>query len=579
MVPHAKMETIQRVYDNCINIAKEKYVLCFRREEDVDSTLAKEENACKGEAEEKQQNEQNDPILILGIVLSSLLFFWSLGVLLFPLGEPTGTLSDLSMIILPKWIGVVMLFVALAVFSQTDLSRKGSKLFLMASLTALFPICIAIDVHVTEGNTFIRAAAYVFFGIGQACFVSLWAACVSKILDNRQIGLCTVVSGAVSAILFIGAFAFYRSALLACMSLALVVSLVLLFYFSSWQKSNGKFNEKISMEASALAASGSDCSAQNEERSLNCDRPTPKLFAFIGIQGVIYGVFFVAFLSLSSSVQSFVLLGIFLGILLAFFVELSKWRVSLSPNLGQRILSVIIATALALCNLGIYVCGANAGTVPCIYLLVAAGTFFLVTSYILLVVQSKEFCYSTVLHFSAGRTPVWAGVAFGMLVSIICMQLMSFNECFIVLANVLLIVQAISGAVHRPVDPVMGHLAVQAPQQETEAETEAVATTATTPGLFKMCALQVSHDCSLTPREQEIFLLLLKGRNSRYLQETLFISESTAKTHISNIYRKAGVRSKQELINQVERLIKQTAEEETSTKAEVIKRNIAKKRK
>jgi len=46
-----------------------------------------------------------------------------------------------------------------------------------------------------------------------------------------------------------------------------------------------------------------------------------------------------------------------------------------------------------------------------------------------------------------------------------------------------------------------------------------------------------------------VFSYLDKGRNAKHVAEKLFISESTAKTHISNIYRKLGVHSQQELLD------------------------------
>ena len=53
----------------------------------------------------------------------------------------------------------------------------------------------------------------------------------------------------------------------------------------------------------------------------------------------------------------------------------------------------------------------------------------------------------------------------------------------------------------------------------------------------------------LSPRESETLAFLMKGRNAKHVAEKLVISESTAKTHISNIYRKLGVHSQQELLD------------------------------
>lgn len=53
----------------------------------------------------------------------------------------------------------------------------------------------------------------------------------------------------------------------------------------------------------------------------------------------------------------------------------------------------------------------------------------------------------------------------------------------------------------------------------------------------------------LSNRETEVVLLLLEGRSLRYIQNELYISEGTARTHVKRIYAKLGVHSKQELID------------------------------
>lgn len=53
----------------------------------------------------------------------------------------------------------------------------------------------------------------------------------------------------------------------------------------------------------------------------------------------------------------------------------------------------------------------------------------------------------------------------------------------------------------------------------------------------------------LSKRETEVVLLLLEGRSLRYIQNALFISEGTARTHVKRIYAKLEVHSKQQLID------------------------------
>lgn len=54
---------------------------------------------------------------------------------------------------------------------------------------------------------------------------------------------------------------------------------------------------------------------------------------------------------------------------------------------------------------------------------------------------------------------------------------------------------------------------------------------------------------TLTPREVEVFALLSKGRNAEFIQNALFISNHTVKTHIYNIYRKMDIHSLQDLLD------------------------------
>lgn len=59
----------------------------------------------------------------------------------------------------------------------------------------------------------------------------------------------------------------------------------------------------------------------------------------------------------------------------------------------------------------------------------------------------------------------------------------------------------------------------------------------------------------LSPREREVLETLLKGRDAKYIMDKFFISQSTAKTHIYNIYRKFGIHSRQELLDFIEEIV------------------------
>lgn len=55
----------------------------------------------------------------------------------------------------------------------------------------------------------------------------------------------------------------------------------------------------------------------------------------------------------------------------------------------------------------------------------------------------------------------------------------------------------------------------------------------------------------LTGREKEVLLKIIKGMSYRQAADSLFISENTIKFHVKNIYQKAEVNNRTELIIKV----------------------------
>ena len=58
----------------------------------------------------------------------------------------------------------------------------------------------------------------------------------------------------------------------------------------------------------------------------------------------------------------------------------------------------------------------------------------------------------------------------------------------------------------------------------------------------------------LTPREKEIFNLLIKNQSTRDIAKTLGISEKTVRNHISNVIQKLGVDSRIQAVFELVRL-------------------------
>ncbi len=63
---------------------------------------------------------------------------------------------------------------------------------------------------------------------------------------------------------------------------------------------------------------------------------------------------------------------------------------------------------------------------------------------------------------------------------------------------------------------------------------------------------KLAKQFDLTPREEEILLLLAQNYRAPYIAERLVVSQSTVKTHMRNLYAKLGVHSQAELLLLVE---------------------------
>lgn len=72
-------------------------------------------------------------------------------------------------------------------------------------------------------------------------------------------------------------------------------------------------------------------------------------------------------------------------------------------------------------------------------------------------------------------------------------------------------------------------------------------------GHWRQRCLAIARSRGLSPREEEVMLLLARGHGIQYVQNALVITYSTAKAHTNHIYKKLGIHSRQELIDLVER--------------------------
>ncbi len=60
---------------------------------------------------------------------------------------------------------------------------------------------------------------------------------------------------------------------------------------------------------------------------------------------------------------------------------------------------------------------------------------------------------------------------------------------------------------------------------------------------------------NISEREQEIVDLIIKGKSNKEIEDELFISIRTVKSHNYNIYKKTGVKNRLELISLIQQPI------------------------
>ncbi|NTU89881.1 MAG: hypothetical protein HGA54_08300 [Actinobacteria bacterium] len=71
--------------------------------------------------------------------------------------------------------------------------------------------------------------------------------------------------------------------------------------------------------------------------------------------------------------------------------------------------------------------------------------------------------------------------------------------------------------------------------------------------IWKKKREKLAHDYNLSPRQEEVLALLAKGHDTKYIEDKLYISNHTAKSHIYAIYQKLDVHSRQDLIELIDK--------------------------
>lgn len=172
-------------------------------------------------------------------------------------------------------------------------------------------------------------------------------------------------------------------------------------------------------------------------------------------------------------------------------------------------------------------------------------TLYDVSNWAALSALASKYDAQPLYHFSRGRGPYLAGFLIGWILGLIIMVTLyqDYHAAISAVALVFVACLSLSVAILPFVQP---DLHLSSPKLKPGQSVKIGS------GIWGRACAQICEKYALSPRECEIFVLLAKGRNAGYMEKKLFISQSTAKSHIHRIYQKIGIASHQDLLDLVE---------------------------
>lgn len=274
---------------------------------------------------------------------------------------------------------------------------------------------------------------------------------------------------------------------------------------------------------------------------------TLKAALSVGTNGLVYG-YVVVMLALIG--LPFVLIAAAAGVLGAGVAVLwamrrtkSKWDMGTMQRATVPIVAASILFIPFCDDTGRTICGA-----------IAVGTFAYATlmEWTDLVVSNAEFQLYPVKRYAKGRFAQWTGFTAGALVAFVVFHAYPLTTTQLMLLSCVIAVAIIAAFSLYGADD----------SETKEALLDVMTGSVDNPPIidppknaapFRDRCEAVARQYDLSQREAEVFVCLAKGRNAEYIQQKLFISSNTVKTHIGHVYKKMGINSQQRLIDLVDR--------------------------
>ena len=449
---------------------------------------------------------------------------------------PLHVLQDLNAVRLAGITAQALALLLAALFAPRLLEPRGHRLLLLGSCV-LGPVG---TVAIVAGNSLtgvswllVSLAGWIVWGLAGACMIWLWGKYYASI-DVRSASIYMSASVALGALVYFVITYMQPAAALAATSVLPLVSagMVLLAGRGSSQ--------------AALAGTAVD------------QRHFPAILSRVLWGIAIYAVAFGLLKGMSLPEYGRVfdyanrlsLLGSgIMGLLIAASVVVaSRFR---TPGLMYRlVLPTMVAGFLLLSFLG------TDGGMLSTAIVMSGFTCFDILTWIVLFEVAHRLGFSPVRVFGFGRFANVAGLCVGWAIGLLFMggahpeqpilTALSLGAVFLLVLTTMLVLD-------EPEIPIPGIPANSSADSSAQGAHDDLGSDVTF-GPWRRRCTEIARTYGLSPREEEVLILLAKGRDTEFIQNALVITDHTARAHTYHIYKKLNIHSRQELLDVIEGL-------------------------
>jgi DNA-binding CsgD family transcriptional regulator len=193
------------------------------------------------------------------------------------------------------------------------------------------------------------------------------------------------------------------------------------------------------------------------------------------------------------------------------------------------------------------------GRTACCCALTVAHAFLRTSGFGALATVNSDFKLHPVRHTAQGMLPTVSGLFVGSFTGVMALFVFPVTEKAFELVIAMMIILIVLSVSVNGIIRICSRSSVRALLLIDEDEKVCADDSKSAgEGTNRDRVMAVAGACHLSPRESEVFALLVRGRNADYIQRHLVLAPGTVKTHIQHIYQKTGVNSRQDLLDLID---------------------------